>query len=27
MLGRPGSGLVTLLEETTFCISEASDVV
>jgi glycogen debranching enzyme len=28
MLGRPGSGLVTLLEETTFCISEASgDIV
>jgi glycogen debranching enzyme len=23
-IGRPGSGLVTLLEETTFCISEAS---
>jgi glycogen debranching enzyme len=28
MLGRPGSGLVTLLEETTFCISDASgDIV
>jgi glycogen debranching enzyme len=28
MIGRPGSGLVTLLEETTFCISEASgDIV
>ena len=28
MLGRPGSGLVTLLEETSFCISEASgDIV
>jgi len=28
MVGRPGSGLVTLLEETTFCISEASgDIV
>ena len=24
MIGRPGSGLVTLLEQTTFCISEAS---
>jgi len=24
MIGRPGSGLVTVLEETTFCISEAS---
>ncbi len=24
MIGRPGSGLVTLLEETTFCICEAS---
>jgi glycogen debranching enzyme len=24
VLGRPGSGLVTLLEQTTFCISEAS---
>src|SRR5258707_1124233 len=24
MIGRPGSGLITLLEETTFCISEAS---
>jgi glycogen debranching enzyme len=24
MIGRPGSGLVTLLEETSFCISEAS---
>ena len=28
MIGRPGSGLVTLLEETTFCISDASgDIV
>ncbi len=28
MIGRPGSGLVTVLEETTFCISEASgDIV
>jgi glycogen debranching enzyme len=28
MLGQPGSGLVTVLEETTFCISEASgDIV
>lgn len=28
VIGRPGSGLVTLLEETTFCISEASgDIV
>ncbi len=28
MIGRPGSGVVTVLEETTFCISEASgDIV
>src|SRR5260370_35243819 len=24
MIGRPGSGLITLLEETTFCICESS---